>query len=88
MMMLKLFRTREREFLFGEQDWLLDELKKNYSLSLDLGNLKVRSTTRFILCILQSNRYIFHSEGSESVVGSTLRYFSHFPFAGKVTVKR
>ena len=87
MMILKLFGTRERDLVFGEQDWVTDPIQKNYTLTLDLGRMKVRGATRFMLLMLQGNRYVYHSEGSETVLENQLMYYSHFPFSGKVKVK-
>ena len=86
-MILKLFGTRERDLVFGEQDWVTDPIQKNYTLTLDLGRMKVRGAPRFMLLMLQGNRYVYHSEGSETVLANQLMYYSHFPFSGKVKVK-
>jgi len=87
MMIFKLFRTREHDLVFDEKDWVTDKIQKNYTLTLDLGRLKVARKTRFTLCVLQGQRYIYLGEGSETMQGNQLRYYSHFPFSGKVKLK-
>lgn len=87
MMLLNLFRTREKNLVFGEDEWTKMESKNSYLLSLDLGRLRIRNSTRFVLFVLQGSRYVFLSEGSEVVKGTNLQYISHFPFEGKVLIK-
>lgn len=87
MMIQKFFGTRERDLFFDETYWVSHHIQKNYSLSLDLGRIKVGKGTRFTLYMLQGQKYIHHSEGSEAVVGDRILYYSQFPFAGKVKVR-
>ncbi len=87
MMILKLFRTREQNLLFSEKDWTQSESKNNYLLTLELGRIKIRSSSRFVLFVLQGSRYVFLTEGSEVIKGSSVQYVSHFPFEGKVVIK-
>ncbi|MDF0718764.1 hypothetical protein P0M11_02010 [Kaistella sp. PBT33-4] len=87
MMIQKLFGTRERDLFFDENDWVSHQLQKNYSLSLDLGKLKIGKGTKFTLYIQQGERFVYHSEGSEAIIGDRLTYYSQFPFAGKVKVR-
>lgn len=86
MMIKKLFGTRERDLFFDESDWV-SHVERNYSLSMELGPNKVRKETRFILYMLQGQKYVYHSEGSEAIIGGRIHYYSQFPFVGKVKVR-
>ncbi len=86
-MIQKLFGTRERDLYFDKSNWVAHHLQKNYSLSLDLSTLKIRKNTKFTLYIMQGDKFVYHSEGSEAIIGDRLLYYSQFPFSGKVKVK-
>ena len=87
MMISRMFGMRERNLFFDESNWVAHHLQKNYSLSLDLGKLKIGKGTKFTLYIRQGERFVYHSEGSEAIIGDRLLYYSQFPFAGKVKVR-
>lgn len=86
-MILDLFRTRDKNLMFSEQDWTREETRNSYRLTLDISRIKIQSNTRFILYVLQGSRYVFLSESSEELEGTRLQYVSHFPFAGKVDIR-
>jgi len=73
--------------MFTEIDWTRDDYRNTYRLSFDISRIKIRSSTRFILYVLQESRYVLLSESSEEIVGPKLQYVSHFPFAGKVVIR-
>lgn len=87
MMILNLFRIEDKNLIFSEKDWTREETRNSYSLSLEISRIKIRSSTKFILYVLQGSRYVFLSESSEELAGTKLQYVSHFPFAGKVVIR-
>ncbi len=63
-MILKRLGPHERDLYFDHSTWVAHPIQKNYSLSLELGPVKVGQRLQFTLYILQRQKYVYHSEGS------------------------
>lgn len=86
-MKLNLFTAHKSALSFTIDDWIYDEVKKNYTLKITVPQTKFSSRTKIYLYKQQGDRYIFMSDGYESVINQEITYYSQAPFSGKIKIK-
>ena len=86
-MILNLFSQKKKAFFFESNEWRYDDQKGLYCLRLPFKKYKITSQTKMYLYKQQGERYLFMSEGHESVDATEVIYYSQLPFSGKVRIK-